>query len=157
VGGTLDARRGTIQLNSGTVSANSLLATNGTNSSVAFSGGTLSVSNSTLNNGAALVVGKGSSIAIYQLAGNGLHTFNNGLVLAINGVLSGNGTVSGNLTAPSGSAIYPGNDLSIGRLVLSNSPFLGAALIMDISKNGATLTNDQIQVAAPLTYGGSLI
>ena len=28
---------------------------------------------------------------------------------------------------------------------------------MEISKNGATLTNDQIQVIAPLAYGGSLI
>ena len=157
VGGSLDARRGTIQLNSGTVSANSLLAANGTNCSVLFNGGTLSVSNSTVNTGQPFLVGKdGSSTAIYQLTGSGLHTFNNGLVLAINGELRGNGTVSGNLTAPVYSAIYPGNYLSIGRLVLSNSPSLGAALIMDISKNGASLTNDQIQVAAPLTYGGSL-
>jgi hypothetical protein len=116
----------------------------------------LSVNKSTLNNGHPFSVGSGSSVAIYQLNGNGLHTFNNGLVLGVNAVLQGNGTVSGNLTAPSGSTIYPGNYLSIGRLVLSSSPSLGAVLIMDISKNGTTLTNDQIQVAAPLTYAGYL-
>jgi T5SS/PEP-CTERM-associated repeat protein len=154
VGGMLEARRGSVHLESGTVSASSLLA--GPDGSVVFNGGTLSVKNCTVSNGHPFTVGSGSSIAIYQLTGNGLHTFNNGLVLANNGVLRGNGTVSGTLTAPSDSVIYPGDHLSLGRLVLSNSPALGAGLIMDISKNGTTLTNDQIQVAAPLTYAGYL-
>jgi hypothetical protein len=42
-------------------------------------------------------------------------------------------------------------------MVFSNSPTLRGTVIMEISKSGTTLTNDQIQVIAPLTYGGSLV
>jgi hypothetical protein len=52
-----------------------------------------------------------------------------------------------------GGTLAPG--VSVGKLVLSNSPALQGAAVMEISKNGATITNDQIQVTAPLTYGGS--
>jgi len=105
----------------------------------------------------AFTVGNGSSVATLQLLGDGLHTFANGLV--INENLQGNGTVSGNLTVSSGGFGYPGGSTSIGRLVLRNSPSLngnGNFIWMDVSKNGTTLTNDQIQVTAPLTCGGTL-
>jgi len=105
----------------------------------------------------AFTVGNRSSVATLQLLGDGLHTFANGLV--INGSLQGNGTVSGNLTVSSGGFVYPGGSTSIGRLVLRNSPSPngnGNFIWMDVSKNGTTLTNDQIQVTAPLTCGGTL-
>ncbi len=153
----LDVRRGTLRLDSGTITTAALFATNGLSGQIAFNGGTLSVSNATVNNGAALAVGNGSTLTILQLLGNGLHTFANGLVVPVNGRLSGNGTVSGNLTAQANSVVYPGGSASLGRLVLSNSPALNGTVYVDISKNGAALTNDQIQVIAPLTYGGNLV
>jgi hypothetical protein len=42
-------------------------------------------------------------------------------------------------------------------MVFSNSPGLHGTVVMEISKTGGTLTNDQIQIIAPLTYGGSLV
>jgi len=41
-------------------------------------------------------------------------------------------------------------------LILSNSLILQGATIMEISRNGSVLINDQIQVAGKITYGGSL-
>jgi len=107
-----------------------------------------------MNNGSALVVGNGSSVATLQLLGNGLHTFNNGLTIPKYAELTGNGTVVGPLTVQDGGTVFPGN--SVGKLVLSNSPTFQGNLYMEISKDGGILTNDQIQVAGPLTYGGLL-
>jgi len=150
----LDVRRGTLQLDSGTVTTATLLATNGSSSIIDFKGGTLAASQSTVNNGAPLVVGDGSSSATYELTSNGLHTFNNGLTIRKFAELTGNGTVVGPLTVQSGGTVFPGT--SVGTLVLSNSPTFQGNLYMEISKSGGALTNDQIQVVGPLTYGGLL-
>ena len=40
--------------------------------------------------------------------------------------------------------------------MLNTSPTLQGRTFLEVSKNGSTLTNDQIQVTAPLTYGGTL-
>jgi hypothetical protein len=76
-------------------------------------------------------------------------------LLASNATLNGNGTIIGELTAGSGSVLAPGT--SVGKLILSNSPTLQGTTVMEIQKSGSALTNDQIQVAGPLTYGGSLV
>ena len=87
-----------------------------------------------------------------------MHSFANGLSVSANAVLTGNGTISGMVTVLSGGKLIPGLPQSgIGKMVLSNSPALQGAVVMEISKNGVTLTNDQLQVIAPLAYGGSLI
>lgn len=69
VADNLDVRRGTLRLDIGsTVTTANLLATNASldgGGFVTFHGGTLSVSNSTVDNGAALVVGNGSTLAIF--------------------------------------------------------------------------------------------
>jgi hypothetical protein len=90
-----------------------------------------------------------------SLTGNGIHSFSNGIVVSSNAILTGNGAVSGPLTISSGSQFSPGS--SVGKIILSNSPDLLGTIFMEISKNGAVLTNDHIQVAASLTYGGALI
>jgi len=72
-----------------------------------------------------------------------------------NATLTGNGTIVGPLTISSGAKLIPGS--SIGRVALSNSPSLQGSIIMEVSRNGTTLTNDQVQVAPGLTYNGSLI
>jgi hypothetical protein len=109
-----------------------------------------------VNNGVVFTVGNGTSAATYRMSGNltDRHNFANGLLIASNAVLTGNGTVMGGVTVQSGGTLSPGT--TVGRLILSNSPSLQGATFMEISRNGSTLTNDQVQAAGLLTYGGSL-
>jgi hypothetical protein len=153
VNDALDVRRGTNFLNAGLIDVRSLLVTNFLGA-FEFNGGTLRTTGTTNTNGRIFVIGNGSNSATLQLQG-GTHVFANNLTLASNATLIGNGTIIGALTAGSGSVLAPGT--SIGRLILSNSPTLQGTTVMEIQKSGSGLTNDQIQVAGPLTYGGSLI
>jgi T5SS/PEP-CTERM-associated repeat protein len=159
-GGTLRASsgyqlsRGTNVFNAGLIESGALSLT--TSAAVfEFNGGTLTATSSSVNNGLPFLVGNGVSAATNQLLGNGLHSFSQGLILTNNARLTGNGTILGTLTVATGGTVAPGN--SIGQLVLGSSPVLNGTLLMEISKPDAfTLTNDQIQVSAPLTYGGAL-
>jgi len=156
--GVLDVRRGTTVLNAGLIEVDRLFLTN-VGGFFQFSGGTLSAANSRVSNGTIFQVGNGVSPATFVLAGNGLHEFTGILFATVtsNATFTGNGTIGG--AAPlqllAGSRLAPGS--SVGKMVFSNSPSLSGTVTMEISKNGATLTNDQIQVLAPLTYGGSLV
>ena len=147
------AANSSVTLTNGSVDVSSLAITNA-GGNFTFSGGTLSVSSATVNNGLPFVIGNGSSAATGLLAGNNAHSFNNGLVVSANATLAGNGTVSGGLTVSVGGTLSPGS--SVGKLVLNNPPVLQGTVLMEISKNGATLTNDQVQVSGPLTNNGSL-
>jgi len=151
----LDVRRGTAVFNTGLIDVGRLLLTN-TQGFLQFNGGTLSVLNSRVSNGTFFQIGNGISPATLNLAGNGLHDFSGmlGVSVSSNAVLAGNGTFKGSLSVLSGGKLIPG--ISVGKIILSNSPSLQGAILMEISKNGATLTNDQIQVAVALTYGGTL-
>ena len=151
--GTLEVRRGTNVLNAGLIEADLLLLTN-TLGFFEFNGGTLSARNSTVNNGQPFRVGNGVSPATFNLAGNGTHSFANGLAVLTNGTLTGNGTVIGGLALSGGGTLSPG--VSVGKMVLTNTVSLQGTVFMEISKNGAALTNDQIEVMVALTYGGSL-
>jgi len=155
--GLLDIRRGTNVLNSGLIEADILRMTN-VGGFFQFNGGTLSARNSRVSNGNFLLIGNGTSPATFILAGNGLHEFTGILFATVssNATFTGNGTIGGAvpLQLSAGSRLVPGT--SVGKMIFSNSPALQGATIMEISKNGAALTNDQIQVTAPLTYGGSL-
>ena len=152
--GTLDVRNGTNRFDAGLIQVDRLRLTNAPGK-FEFNGGTLSVGSSTVSNGQLFRVGNGANAATFSLAGNGTHSFSNGIVVSSNAMLTGNGIVSGPLTVSSGSQFSPGS--SIGKIVLSNSPALLGTTLMEIFKNGAVLTNDQIQVAAPLMFGGALI
>ncbi len=157
----LDVRRGTLQLDSGTVTTTNFLATNGSAGTIVFNGGTLAVSNTVVANGSPLVVGDGVSAATYQILGHGLHTFADGLVITNNGRLeekisSRGAMISGPVTVRTGGTI----DLTPGLaafLVLSNSPTLQGQVALQIIKAGAAKLNNQIQVATALNYGGSLV
>jgi T5SS/PEP-CTERM-associated repeat protein len=149
----LDIRRGTSILNSGTMTADRLLLTN-SQGFFTFNGGTLKTKGTTNSNGQVFTVGNGASTATFELAGNGLHTFSSGLAIANNASLRGNGTISGTLTVAMGGTLSPGT--SVGKIVLNSPPVLLGNAFMEISRNGAALTNDQVQVAGTLTYGGSL-
>jgi T5SS/PEP-CTERM-associated repeat protein len=155
--GTLDVRRGTNVLNAGLVDVDSLLVTNAAGK-FEVNGGTLSVGNSKISNGQLFRVGNGVSPATLNLAGNGTHTFTDGLSVLNHGVLAGNGSVVffGPLTVEAGGSLSPG--ASIGKIVLNQAPSLQGSVSMEISKNESVLTNDQVQVQVPdmLTYGGAL-
>lgn len=156
--GLFDIRRGTAVLNSGLIAADRLLLTN-VGGFLQFNSGTLSVGSSRVSNGTLFSIGDGVSPATMILAGNGLHEFDSLLAVSIssNATLTGNGTIGGTIPLQllAGSRLVPGT--SVGKMILRNSPSLRGTVVMEISKNGAILTNDQIQVIAPLTYGGSLI
>ncbi|HSU52466.1 MAG TPA: hypothetical protein VLT36_00235, partial [Candidatus Dormibacteraeota bacterium] len=150
----LDIRRGTNQLNNGLIQADWLLMTN-TLGIFEFNGGTLNVRTSTVSNGKVFLVGNGSNVATLNLVTNGTHSFGNGLTIRSNGFLVGNGTITGTVTVESGGNLVPGT--SVGKFILNNSPVLQGKVSMDINKNGATTTNDQVQVNGLLTYGGTLV
>jgi fibronectin-binding autotransporter adhesin len=65
--------------------------------------------------------------------------------------LSGHGTVVGNVQA--NGTVSPGS--SAGRLSFNNDLTLAGTTVMEVSKDGG-LTNDSVNVAGALTYGGTL-
>lgn len=153
--GVFNIRRGTNVLNAGLIETDNLLLTNSTGF-FEFNGGLFSARSATVANGTLFTVGNGSSAANYQMSGTtaNTHSFPNGLYIPNNASLVGNGTIAGTLTVDSGGTLAPGS--SVGKIILNNTPVLQGSVVMEISKNGATLTNDQIQVAGLLSYGGSL-
>ena len=152
--GDLRVSAGTNVLNAGLIELDQLILGTVT-AHFDFNAGTLSAGGSGVTNAQLFRVGNGVGAATFNLTGNGLHTFGSGVTISSNATLTGNATISGALTVLSGGKLIPG--ASVGKIVLSNAPSLQGATIIEISKNGATLTNDQIQVIGPLTYGGSLI
>ncbi len=151
--GLLDIRRGTAILNAGTIEVDQLLLTN-MPGRLTFNGGLLSVKMSTSAH--SFQVGNGVSPATFQLAGNGNHNLSAGFGVLIlsNATLTGNGTLTGHLAVLNGGKLNPG--ASVGKIVLNETPALQGTTVMEISKNGAALTNDQVQVLGALTYNGSL-
>ena len=102
---TLDIRRGTLTLDSGTVTADSLLLTNGTASVIAFNGGLVSTKTTAVTNSQQFVVGNGTNSATFHLLG-GMHSFNNGLRIRTNSFLTGCGTINGKVNIDSGGAVH---------------------------------------------------
>jgi T5SS/PEP-CTERM-associated repeat protein len=149
----LDIRRGTNVLNAGLIELDNLLLTN-TLGFFEFNGGALSVKSTTVSNGQPFRVGNGVSPATLTLAGNGAHSFANGLTVLANGAVRGNGSLSGPFSVLSGGLLSPGT--SIGTIVSASAPSLQGATLMEISQNGTTVSNDLFQVLKGLTYGGTL-
>ena len=69
-----------------------------------------------------------------------------GFVLLAGQTLAGSGSVVGRMTV--NGTVSPG--ASVGKMIFSSAPLLDGAVVMEISKNGATLTSDQLQVTAAL-------
>lgn len=154
----LEIRRGTNQLNSGLIEADVLILTN-TLGNFEFNGGTFNVRTSIVANGQALFVGNGVDAALLNLVGNGVHSFTNTVTLRSNATLAGNGIVSNVIIMQNGARLVPGPAQGgIGKMFLGLPPSLQqGTVVMEISKNGTVLTNDQIQLAGTVTYSGSLI
>jgi len=156
--GSLDIRRGTNVLNAGLIEADILRMTNGTLSKLEFNSGTLAIKSSRVSAGS-VFIGNGTSPATLHLAGNGTHDFTgtSSLTIANNATLTGSGTLLVSLFTQVGSTLSPG--ASIGKISGNTTAFLGGTAVMEISKNGSVLTNDQLQATGTITYGsgGSLI
>jgi T5SS/PEP-CTERM-associated repeat protein len=150
----LEVQRGTLRLDDGWIQVDVLRATNQLGT-IAFNGGTLNVRTTTVSNQQTFFVGDGSSPAVMNLLGNGAHSFANALIVRSQGMLTGNGIVNGSVSLHSGGTLSPG--ASIGKLILSNAFAPKGILRMEISKNGAALTNDHVQVAEQFAFGGTLI
>ena len=151
-GGALEVRYGALVFNSGTVTVDRLLLTNGANSVFNFNGGTLHSGGSVVTNGALFKVGNGISAAVLHLAG-GTHSFADGLFINTNGWLTGTGAITGVIT--NAGAIAPGD--SVGIITGSSSlTLLGNSLLqMQLAGTDAWLY-DQINVAGTLNFGGTL-
>ena len=100
-------------------------------------------------------MGDGTSAATLNLVGNGVHTYANGLTLRANGTLVGNGSITGTLTVQSGGTLAPGN--SLGKISLSTPPSFSGTVRLEVSRAGATVSNDVVAVTGTLTYGGALV
>jgi T5SS/PEP-CTERM-associated repeat protein len=159
--GLLEIRRGTDVLNAGLIEVDTMRMTNAPQSKFEFNGGTLSARSSKIFSGTILSIGNGTDQATMILAGNGTHDFGGNLQTRIssNAVLTGNGAMIGAISILSGGKLFPGFPLGgIGKIIFTNSPSLQGTVAMEISKNGAALTNDQVQVIiGTLTYGGALV
>lgn len=149
----LNIRRGTNVLQAGLVDVNRLLMTNALGD-FEFNGGTLRSGGTTNSNGRLFTVGNGTRAATFQLQG-GSHSFANNLSVANHGALTGNGMVLGTVNVLTGGTLSPGP--SMGKLSLNNSPVLQGNTVMEISRSGPVLTNDELQVNALFAYGGSLV
>jgi len=152
--GYLNVVRGTNVLNAGFIEVDRLLVTN-MPSMFELNGGTLITKSTTNNIGREFNVGNGLSATTLNLASNGIHNFFAvGLTIRSNASLVGNGTIHGPVRVENGGTLAPG--ASIGKLMLINSIILQGSTIMEISKTGAALTNDQVEVLGPVTFGGTL-
>lgn len=150
--GTLNVRRGTATLEVGLMEVDRLLVTN-TAGRFEFNGGTLSTRSTSVNNGQSFRVGNGVNPATLLLAGDGTHSFANGLTISANAAFTGSGTIGGVPVVINGT-LSPG--ASIGILRFSSPPSFSGTTLMEISKNGTMLTNDQIVVTGTTTYFGVL-
>ena len=110
-------------LNSGSATVNSLVATNGVNSVVTLSGGTINSGGAFVTNGQTFVVGNGSSAATYNLLG-GVHNFANNLEIRSNAFLTGCGTINGNVVVDLGGTVLAdcgvGGTLTFDGIVTNN-------------------------------------
>ncbi len=97
--GALDVRNGTLNMNGGAVTADLFYATNGANSAVNLTGGTLSVGAATVSNSVPFLIGDGVSAAALLLR-SGANSFANDLVVRNNATLTIFNTVNvgGNFT-----------------------------------------------------------
>ncbi|MBI3878744.1 MAG: hypothetical protein HY301_01595, partial [Verrucomicrobia bacterium] len=146
--------QGTLNLLAGSVTANQLRVTNGGSSVFNFSGGTLNVRTTQVNNAQTFFVGNGTNVALMNLLGTNGHVFSNGLVVRSNATLAGNGTIFGALT--NFGTLGPG--ASPGSLRIEGSLRLGASSTMTFELGGLIATNeyDQVVVTNFVQFAGTL-
>lgn len=107
--------------------------------------------NGAISNSPSITLSNGAYFDVSQRAS---YALNSGQILAGSGQV--NAAQDGLVTAPSGSAIYPGTDGTAGNLTINGGLTLGsgatANLDVDTTYNGA---NDQLTVSGTLTLNGN--
>ena len=156
---SLDVRRGSLTINSGTVTVTQLLATNGASSVVAFNGGSLNSSGTLISNGTAFLVG--GTGATLNLTG-GVDAFYNGLTIGGSGgsnQLNVSGittmTASNLIVGVAGGAAGNGVSLNGGVMTISDGVGRGALNILcgSFTFNGGTATVDRLSLTNGVNSG----
>jgi len=142
----------------GSVFAQQLIATNGPNSAVNFSQGTLDLAVATVINGSTFMVGDGTHAATLNLRG-GVSGFANDVQVSSNAFLPGFGTLAnGNALIQSGGTLAPGNGSTLGVFTFSNQlRVAGTADIKLQSTVGPLGTGDFLNVAGALDVTGGTL
>ncbi len=78
------------------------------------------------------------------------------LTVQSGGTLAGNSALNGPVTVQNGGVLAPG-DSGPGTLTIYSTLNLAGTALMETSKTGATLANDQVAGLSSITYGGSLV
>lgn len=127
-----------------------------TNTGSFFSGGTLTKAGPGLLYCAgavslnSVIMNQGTTIAAASIGGA------SGAVIVNNGAaFGGAGTVGASTTIKAGGNLQPGN-LGIGTMTINNNLTNAGAILLEISKNGVTLTSDQINVNSNFVHTGTL-
>src|SRR6185436_382438 len=86
---------------------------------------------------------------------NGTNTFNGDLTVN-GGSLGGNGIVMSFVSVDAAGTLSPGT--SVGVLTVSNDVALAGTTLMEVSRSGATFTNDRLRnISGTLYFGGTLV
>jgi hypothetical protein len=132
---TLDVRNGSLLLNSGTLSVDKLIATNGANSVFTFNGGALSSQSSFFTNGAVpVVVGAVSNSATFNFQGT-THSFANGLTLGNSGGSTGTVWMTGAQLVVTNGDTKIGSS-GVGQMTMSNGTWLARRI--DVGSSGSS-------------------
>ncbi len=125
-----------------------------------FTSGTLNVTTMTYRPTVAFSIGdnSGTTRAIYQMAGNGVHSFGGGVVVEQSeGSLTGNGTIQGisgaNTTLTVNGEIAPGN--SIGTINVTGDLLSGPNAVFNFEIAGVS-SFDQLNISGIAQFGGIL-
>jgi T5SS/PEP-CTERM-associated repeat protein len=125
-----------------------------TNATVSFDAGTLNSANTTNHTGQLFTVGNGTSNAVFNLTGNGAHSFPGALLIASNATLTGNGTITGSVT--NFGTMAPG--ASAGAFAVSGSVTLGGGSHAAFEIGGSTPASghDLLSISGAAALGGQL-
>ena len=126
----MDVRRGTLQINQGTMKLDSILVLGvptggslvsnlGASGVINFNSGLISAVSADINNGSMMMLGDGSMTgATYRMTKDalgvaGTHSFANGLLLNSNATLEGDGNIVGNVFGAEGAQVDIGQSPGI--------------------------------------------
>jgi len=149
----LEVLRGALTLNGGWISADAFIATNGSDSTVAFNSGTFSVLNATVSNSAPFIVGDGEQPAILTLRG-GTNVFADNLVIAQNAELRGGGFIAGGTVEMVGNSTLTPN-AALGDLAFASD--LALAGTLNVQAGSSSGTASRINVAGTLDISAGCV
>jgi T5SS/PEP-CTERM-associated repeat protein len=132
-------RRGLLTFDGGTITVDNLLLTNSSASVIAFNSGLLNVKATAVTNAQQFVIGDGVGIGNLHLLG-GIYSFNDGLRIRANSLLTGCGTVNGSVLVDAGAIVRSDcSTLTFTGNVTNNGAMLADAAVLESS---GTLVNN---------------